>query len=55
MAKVDIQSAYRIVPVNPQDRMLLGKQWKGKAFLDTRLSFGLQSAPIIFMALADVL
>ena len=55
LAKVDIKSAYRIVPVNPEDRMLLGMQWKGKTFLDTRLPFGLRSAPIIFMALADAL
>ena len=35
--------------------MLLGMQWKGKTFLDTRLPFGLWSAPIIFMALADAI
>ena len=28
--KVDIKSAYRIVPVNPEDYMLLGMQWEGK-------------------------
>ena len=55
LAKVDIKSAYRIFPVNPEDRMLLGMQWKGKTFLDTRLPFGLRSAPIIFTALADAL
>ena len=55
LAKVDIKSAYRIVPVNPEDHMLLGMQWKGKTFLDTRLPFGLRSAPIIFTALADAL
>ena len=26
MAKVDIESAYRIIPVNPTDRLLLGMQ-----------------------------
>ena len=41
LAKVDIKSAYRIVLVDPEDRMLLGMQWKGKTFLDTRLPFGL--------------
>ena len=29
LAKVDVKSAYRIVPVNPEDRMLLGVQWGG--------------------------
>ena len=55
LAKVDVKSAYRIVPVNPEDRMLLGVQWGGGTFLDTRLPFGLRSAPIIFTALADAL
>ena len=30
LAKVDIVSAYRIVPVNPADRHLLGMRWKEK-------------------------
>ena len=55
MAKVDIKSAYRIVPVNSEDRLLLGMQWKGKTFLDTRLPREIRSAPIIFTALADAL
>ena len=29
MAKIDIKSAYRIVPVHPQDRCLLGMKWDG--------------------------
>lgn len=52
MAKMDIESAYRIVPVHPDDRPLLGMQW---IFFDTRLPFGLRSAPKIFSALADAL
>ena len=30
MAKVDVESAFRIIPVFPADRPLLGFQWKGK-------------------------
>ena len=30
LAKLDIRSAYRIVPVHPEDRQFLGMQWKGK-------------------------
>ena len=53
MAKVDVKSAYRIVPVHPQDWWLLGIQWNGALFVDTTLQFGLRSAPKVFTALAD--
>ena len=33
MGKVDIKSAYRIIPVNPSDRYLLGMHWKGKYYV----------------------
>ena len=55
LAKMDIESAYRMVPVRPGDRPLLGMQWKGEIFFDTRLPFGLRSAPKIFSAVADAL
>ena len=32
MDKIDIKSAYRIVPVHPQDRCLLGMKWDGKVY-----------------------
>ena len=53
MAKVDIQSAYRTVPVHPRDWWLLGMQWKGSLFVDTTLPFWLRSATKIFTAVAD--
>lgn len=55
LAKMDIESAYRMVPVHPADRLLLGVQWKGGVYFDTRLPFGLRSAPKIFTAVADAL
>ena len=55
MAKLDIASAYRIVPVHPDDRPLLGMAWKGQVLVDTALPFGLRSAPKIFNAVADAL
>ena len=55
LAKMDIESAYRIVPVQPGDRPLLGMRWKGEFYFDTRLPFGLRSAPKIFSAVADAL
>ena len=55
LAKADIKAAYRLVPVHPEDRPLLGMQWQGQYFIDARLPFGLRSAPIIFTAVADAL
>ena len=55
MAKVDIQDAFRIVPVHPDDRWLLEMQWEGKTYIDSSLPFGLRSAPKIFNMLADAL
>ena len=55
MAKVDIKSAYRIVPIHPEDRHLLGMVWEDRLYVDTALPFGLRSAPIIFTAIADAI
>ena len=55
MAKMDIKSAYRNVPVHPKDRRLLGMEWEGATYIDTTLPFGLRSAPLIFSAVADAL
>ena len=55
MAKVDIRNAYRVVPVNPDDRWLMGMIWHQKLYIDTALPFGLRSAPKIFTALADAI
>ena len=55
LAKVDIEAAYRLVPVHPQDRVLQAVHWQGQLFIDPMLPFGLSSAPKIFNALADAL
>ena len=55
MAKVDIKQAYRIVPVHPEDRHLLGVQWEGQVHVNKFLPFRLRSAPPILTALADTL
>ena len=54
IAKIDIKSAYRLVPVSPLDRLYLGMQWDGQ-YVDGMLPFGLRSAPKIFNAIADAL
>ena len=53
MAKVDIESAYRLIPVHPQDRPLQAVRWGDQTFVDPMLPFGLRSAPKIFNAVAD--
>lgn len=44
MAKVDIQAAYRAVPIRPADWPLLGMQWDGQFWFHTSLPFGLRSS-----------
>ena len=53
LVKLDIQDAYRIVPVHPSDCNLLGIHWNGGTYIDIALPFGLRSAPKIFNAVAD--
>ncbi len=55
MAKIDIEQAYRNVPVHPADRHLLGMTWQEETFIDLVLPFGLRSASIIFTAVADAI
>ena len=55
LAKLDVEHAYRNVPVHPDDQILLAMQWKGGIYIDTVLPFGLRSAPKIFSAIADAL
>ena len=39
LAKLDIKSAFRIIPVHPSDRVLLGMQWRDSWYVDTVLPF----------------
>ena len=41
MGKVDLKSAFRMVPVRRQDWELLGIKWKEAYYVDTCLPFGL--------------
>eukprot|EP00731_Ephydatia_muelleri_P034779 Em0076g12a len=45
LAKIDIESAYRLVPVHPDDRPLLGVEWSGHIYCDAMLPFGLSLVP----------
>ena len=54
LAKFDVESAYRIIPVHPNDLDLLVTQWQGNYFVDITLPFGLPSAPYVFSSVADL-
>ena len=53
LAKLDVKAAYCLIPVHPEDRPLLGIEWRGAQYVDVMLPFGLCSAPKIFTAVAD--
>ena len=55
LVKLDVRSAYRLIPVHPDDCPLLGFQWQGVQYVDGMLPFGLRSAPKIFATVADAL
>ena len=51
LAKIDIQSAFILLPVHPKDRHILGLM----VYIDTCLPLGLHSAPKLFNVMADLL
>ena len=53
LTKIDIEAAYRLVPVHPLDRPLQAVEWGGALYVDPMLPFELRSASKIFNALAD--
>ena len=53
LVRVDLKSAYRVLPIHPVDRQLLGVRQEDQVFVNLCLPFGLLSAPKIFMAFAD--
>ena len=48
LAKIDIKSAFRTIPVRVEDQELLGINWRDKFYVDCCLPFGLRSASYIF-------
>jgi len=55
LAKIDIKSAFRLLPVHPADRHLLAMRWDQLIFVNKCLPFGLRSTPKLFNVLADLL
>ena len=52
LAKIDVKSAFRLLPVHPLDRHLLAMDWDRNLYIDTCLPFRLRSAPKLFNVLA---
>ena len=55
LAKMNIKSAFRLIPVHPSDRHLLAMEWKDNIYLDTCLPFSLRSALKLFNIMANLL
>ena len=53
-SKIHLKNAFRLIPVQQEDWNLLDIYWKSKYYKDTRLPFGLRSAPL-FNQLADAI
>ena len=53
MAKTDLKSAFRLIPIHPDDWSLLGIHWQSQYYVDMYLPFGLRSAPFLFNQLSD--
>jgi hypothetical protein len=55
MIKIDVKSAFRLVPVVKEDRALLGMEWKGVFYRDNCLPFGLSSSPPLWERISRAL
>ncbi|GLB36092.1 hypothetical protein LshimejAT787_0303800 [Lyophyllum shimeji] len=55
MVKLDLEQAFRHIPVRPSLWHLLGFTWLGQFYYDVVLAFGLRSAPYIFNLFAEAL
>jgi hypothetical protein len=55
LVKLNLESAFRHIPVRPADWHLLGFTWEEKFYYDIVLGFGCRSAPYIFNLFAEAL
>ena len=55
LSKVDITSAFKILPIHPDYWHLFGVFWKGAYYFAVRLTFGCKSSPKIFDSLSEAL
>ena len=55
LVKLDIESAFKIVPIHPDDHHLLGMAWDGWYYYDKTLAMGLRSSCAIFERVSTAL
>ena len=55
LAKTDIKSAFRIIPIHPASQHLLGFTWRSKFYVDKTLSMGLSVSCNIFEAFSTAI
>ena len=55
LAKTDIESAFRIIPITPADHHLLGFVWQGQYYYDTTLPMGCSMSCAIFEAFSTAI
>ena len=49
MAKLDVESAFRIIPISPIDSPLLGFRWRDQFYMHAALPMGAASSSAIFL------
>ena len=54
-AKTDVKSAFRIIPIHPNDFALLGMKWQDSYYFDRSLPMGSSSSCAIFEAFSKAL
>lgn len=55
LVKLDIESAFKIIPVHPSDYHLLGLHWDGAYYFDKTLPMGCRSSCAIFEAFSTAI
>ena len=55
MVKTDVKSAFRIIPIHPNDYPLLGMKWENLYYFDRCLPMGCSSSCAIFEAFSTAL
>ena len=55
MAKTDVKSSFRIIPIHPNDFALLGMKWQNSYYFDRCLPMGCSSSCAIFEAFSTAL
>ena len=55
MAKTDIEKAFRIIPLHPDDQHLFCMQWRGQFYIDRVMQMGCSSSCQIFQAFASAI